>query len=515
MIPMESRQIEGLPSRRGFVGAMGGGLLALGGCGGGSGSASEPVVVPPLVVAPQITVQPKSVSGEIGQSVTLQVGAIGSNLKYQWQRGAVDIPGASAPSLAFIAQGGDHETKFSVRVFNEVSSVSSEQLVLTLILRIPEGISLLAGQINASGNQVQAAKDGVGENARFASMGGACSDSQGNLYVIDKTNKTLRKVTPFGVVTTLFQNFPSGGRRFPSTDRYGKDYRFTSREVTYLSDSALAIDKAGNFYGVRDRTIVKVAPDGTQSIFAGVPGTVGFNDGPGGQATFAMPTALAFDPQGNLLVADAVDIELVGVSINVEFYDLSYGGTIRKITPDGVVSTIFGMPGRKFLNMQFVRGGLYDVNAQGLVDPLKGLLRPSAIACDARGGIYVADAFFYSAGYLRRIDGTGNVKVFEPLPRSSIFYRELALVDDDIYLRGYGGFENNLQSVLIKVSGNNSPAVIAGGLTAGFTGFKFGPLPGGMGSVPGAEIDVAGLTPGPSNSLYYCSDGAVMRVRLP
>ena len=516
MYSNDTGQVRSTSSRREFVGLMGGGgILALSACGGGSGSAQEPVVVsptPPLAAAPQITQPPQSVSGEIGQTITLQVGVIGSNLRFQWQRGGVDIPGANASSLVFVAQGGDHQAKFSVRVSNEVGSVSSAEAMLTLILRIPEGISLLAGKINATGDEVQVAKDGVGENARFASMGGACSDSEGNLYVIDKTNKTLRKVTPLGVVTTSFQNFPSGGRRFPSIDRFGRPYSFFYGDANYLSDSALAMDKAGNFYGVRDRTIVKVTPDGTQSVFAGQSGVVGFNDGLGSQATFAMPAALAFDPQGNLLVADAADIELVGESINVEFYDITYGGTIRKITPEGVVSTIFGTPGKTFMRQQFVFGGIYEVNARGLVDPARGLLRPSAIACDAQGRIYVVDAFFYDAGYIRRIDGTGNVEMFVPIPQRSYSYRELALLGDDVFVRGYGGTSNNIRSVLVKAPVNTSPAVIAGGQGAGF---QLGPLPGSIGAVPNAAIDVAALAVGPNKSLYFCTDGAVLRIGLP
>ena len=116
-------------SRRQLTGLLcGSGLLALAGCGGGS---SE---VPP--VAPQITLQPQSVSVTVGQSVTLQVQASGSNLTYQWRRNGADIAGANASTLVFAAQATDEQTRFSVQVSNTAGTVVSTDAVLTLSLQI-------------------------------------------------------------------------------------------------------------------------------------------------------------------------------------------------------------------------------------------------------------------------------------------------------------------------------------------------------------------------------------------
>jgi hypothetical protein len=45
--------------------------------------------------------------------------------------------------------------------------------------------------------------DGPGSLARFRAPSGAAVDSAGNLYVADRSNNTIRKVTPAGMVATL------------------------------------------------------------------------------------------------------------------------------------------------------------------------------------------------------------------------------------------------------------------------------------------------------------------------
>ncbi|HEX7891774.1 MAG TPA: hypothetical protein VF522_20660 [Ramlibacter sp.] len=66
-----------------------------------------------------------------------------------------------------------------------------------------------------------------------------------------------------------------------------------------------ATDNAGNTY-VADRyenRILKIAPDGTQSVLAGT-GLPGSNDGDAASATFSFPTGVAFDGKDTLYVAD-------------------------------------------------------------------------------------------------------------------------------------------------------------------------------------------------------------------
>jgi sugar lactone lactonase YvrE len=59
-------------------------------------------------------------------------------------------------------------------------------------------VSTLAGVVGEHGNV-----DSAGGNARFNEPRGIALDGQGNVYVADSGNQTIRKVTPNGVVSTL------------------------------------------------------------------------------------------------------------------------------------------------------------------------------------------------------------------------------------------------------------------------------------------------------------------------
>jgi hypothetical protein len=90
---------------------------------------------------------------------------------------------------------------------------------------------------------------------------------------------------------------------------------------------AVAADRAGNVYVVDGAryAVVKFAPDGRMSTLAGGSDKPGWADGPGKDARFRFGrAAIAVDDAGNLIVTDACN------------------GMLRKITPDGIVSTLAG-----------------------------------------------------------------------------------------------------------------------------------------------------------------------------
>jgi sugar lactone lactonase YvrE len=149
----------------------------------------------------------------------------------------------------------------------------------------------------------------------------------------------------------------------------------------------LAIDREGNMhasfaddfdYSGRG-VILRVTPTGTVTTLAGGEHESGSVDGTSSQAQFAIPGGLALDAGGNVVLAD------------------SGNNTIRKITPDGTVTTLAGTP-------------------PGHVDGVGSVARfrsPSALAVNSAGLVYVADN--YSS--LRRIspDGAVTTLVSSPL----------------------------------------------------------------------------------------------------
>lgn len=169
-------------------------------------------------------------------------------------------------------------------------------------------VSTVAGMAGTSGSA-----DGTGAAARFDGPHGIATDSAGNLYVTDSGNYLIRKITPAGVVTTLAGDPGISG----SADGVGAAARF-------LGPTGIATDNAGNLY-VCDGSIRKITPAGVVTTFAGA-GGIGSADGAGNAARFNGPQAVSTDSAGNVYVAD------------------TFNATIRKITPDGMVSTVVGVP---------------------------------------------------------------------------------------------------------------------------------------------------------------------------
>src|ERR1035437_265024 len=62
----------------------------------------------------------------------------------------------------------------------------------------PYTFTTLAGSVTNSGSS-----HGIGIGALFSSPHGVATDDQGNIYVADLGNSTIRKITPAGVVSTV------------------------------------------------------------------------------------------------------------------------------------------------------------------------------------------------------------------------------------------------------------------------------------------------------------------------
>lgn len=212
--------------------------------------------------------------------------------------------------------------------------------------------------------------DGNAATARFYLPRGIVADSRGTVFVIDETNATIRRVSPTGDVTTFAG---SATAPFGSTDGTGPAARF-------FQPRGLAIDGADNMY-VADYfadTIRKITPAGVVTTIAGsATAPSGSTDGPGATARFFGPGAIASDAGGTLYVTDTLN------------------STIRKIAPDGVVSTLAGTAGQL---------GTSDGTGAAA-----RFLLPFGIAVDRSGNVYVADTFSYT---IRKITPAGVVTTF-------------------------------------------------------------------------------------------------------
>lgn len=220
---------------------------------------------------------------------------------------------------------------------------------------------------------------GDGGPATSATLGlpaGVAVDSAGNIYIADRLNNRVRKVTKDGVITTV------AGNGFPIFS--GDGGPATSAGIAFIGSanhSGVAVDKAGNLYitDTADHRIRKVNTSGIITTVAGKGslGVSGFS-GDGGPATSAelnTPSGVAVDGAGNLFIADTGN------------------GRIRKVTTAGIITTVAGK------GNGFVLGdGGPATNAQ--------LANPSDVVVDNAGNIYIAD---FGNSSIRKVNSAGII----------------------------------------------------------------------------------------------------------
>ena len=159
-------------------------------------------------------------------------------------------------------------------------------------------MSILAGSTNPNASSGSA--DGTGTAATFNNPRGIAVDSAGNVYVADTNNHTIRKITAAGVVTTFAGSAGTPIKNSAgNSDGIGKNARFnTPIGLSVDASGNLYVADKGN------NAVRKITSSGVVSTLAGTPGTAGSSDGIGIAARFNQPYSLTADNAGNLFVAD-------------------------------------------------------------------------------------------------------------------------------------------------------------------------------------------------------------------
>jgi hypothetical protein len=163
----------------------------------------------------------------------------------------------------------------------------------------PAGVvTTLAGSVGSYSAVVTGSADGTGVAASFDHPTGIVTDGSGNVYVADTLNNTLRKITPAGVVTTLAGSAGIAG----SADGTGAAASF-NHPIGLATDSAGNVYVVDS----HNSTIRKVTPFGVVTTLAGSPGVTGNTNGTGTAASFNFANhfaGIAIDSTGNIYVAD-------------------------------------------------------------------------------------------------------------------------------------------------------------------------------------------------------------------
>lgn len=182
---------------------------------------------------------------------------------------------------------------------------------------------------------------GLAVDAEMSNPTAVAVDSFGNVFICDAGNNVIRKVSSANIFTVV------GGAATELQLNQPDGIVFDSKGAMYIADT-------GN------RRIVKFVP-GFISVIAGN-GNLG-DSGDGGPAVDAAlgdPMGLAVDAAGNLFIAD------------------TFNSKIRKVTPDGIISTVAG-------------DGIQGYFGDKGVATKAGLYFPHDVTVDKSGNLYIAD----------------------------------------------------------------------------------------------------------------------------
>ncbi|MFI5136296.1 MAG: NHL repeat-containing protein [Sphingobacteriales bacterium] len=263
-----------------------------------------------------------------------------------------------------------------------------------------------------AGSGAAGSADGKASAASFFFPAAVTADNSGNVYVADTHNSLIRKISADGLVSTIAGKWPAGVK--PRNDG------------TAVLDNPMGIaaDAAGNIFvadWIHDQ-IRKITPDGKISTVAGN-GVPGAKDGPAASATFYLPEGLALDAAGNIYVSD------------------TYNNMIRKISKDGIVTTLAG----------HLKKGKAD--GKGVAASFS---HPDGIAIDKNGNIYVADTGNHlirkisPAGLVATFAGCGARGAMNGDAKAASFYRPMGVAADtggNVYVADY---QNNLVRKISK-----------------------------------------------------------------
>jgi sugar lactone lactonase YvrE len=187
-----------------------------------------------------------------------------------------------------------------------------------------------------------------------------------SLFFVLSLCPACHKKTDYPIVSTFAGNNTMGSVNGPRT------------KALFSNLMGVAVDEQGNLYVAdsRNNLIRKINTQGMVTTLAGS-GIAGSADGKGDTASFFYPIGIAVDKHGFVYVAD------------------THNNLIRKISPDGFVTTIAG---KRFYPT--IPGT--DKNEMRLDNP-------TGIAVDKAGNVYVAD---WANDLIRKISTDGKMSNF-------------------------------------------------------------------------------------------------------
>jgi len=209
---------------------------------------------------------------------------------------------------------------------------------------------------------------GDGGPATAAALGDTLAvavDAAGNLYIADRFNGCVFKVTPAGIINTAAGRAGSGGYS-------GEGGPATAAYISAPMGVAAAPDGSLYIAAPFVSRVLRVSPAGIITTVAGNGQSAYSGDGgPATSASLGSPSGVAVDAAGNLYIA--------------------VGDRIRKVDASGIIST--------------VAGGGYAYPGDG-GPATSASLAAGGVAVDAAGNLYIADTLHYG---IRKVSASGII----------------------------------------------------------------------------------------------------------
>ncbi|HXF04152.1 MAG TPA: hypothetical protein VNM72_01900 [Blastocatellia bacterium] len=235
-----------------------------------------------------------------------------------------------------------------------------------------DGTTLTITTIAGTGQSGFSGDGGPAIEARLNFPRGLALDPQGNLYIADTNNHRIRRIDPWGRITTVAGN---------GTPGFSGDGQPAVRAQLRFP-LAVAVDAMGTLY-IADAGNNRVRRVDASGIITTVAGTgergSGGDDDTADKAQLHTPAALAFDKDGNLLIADTGNHK------------------IRKIDFSTMKISTFAGKGTPAFSGDGGAAGAAELNT------------PFGLIADAKGNVFIADSANHR---VRRVDATGNISTF-------------------------------------------------------------------------------------------------------
>ncbi|WP_158789016.1 choice-of-anchor D domain-containing protein [Granulicella sp. L46] len=350
----------------------------------------------------------------------------------------------------------------------------------------PTVLSAIAGTGTMPINCVSPAEPGPALETQLCGPSAVAVDFSGNVYIAEPTANVVLKLDTTGNITT-FAGVQGSAGSFSGDNG-------PANAAHLNAPSGLAVDGLGNVY-ISDSGNLRIrevnATTHTITTFVGGGSGTYFNGGTGAAVVLA-PAGIAFDPSGNLYIAEPTQQIVV------------------KVTSIGVATLFAGVqaPGG---------AGMAGYNGDNIQANTAELNAPTSVASDRNGNIYIADSLNYRIRYINENfepglistaagngtagnTGDGGVATSAEITPLSITLNEA----DDIFISN--------GTTLRKASNQGYISTFAGGGTGGLGGPATAALLSGVGQ-PGIDnngnvlIPITGtpqvLSAGPTGLLQF------------